>query len=176
MNEIWKDIYFTEKGIEYDFRGKFQVSNTGYIRDIDYKDSGEFRTMSARTDKCGYLHISLQGNSFLVHRLVAHMFLDGYFDGAYVDHIDTNRQNNIFNNLRWCTQEENMNNSLTLEKFKKGKKGKKGKKESYYFYQLHFYDEEKELADKLLNYSNSSGATIRAIFIKALMQYLKDKE
>ena len=27
MQEIWKDIYFTDKGVTYDYRGFYQVSN-----------------------------------------------------------------------------------------------------------------------------------------------------
>ena len=36
-----------------------------------------------------------------VHRAVAMLF---------VDHIDRNRQNNKVENLRWCTQSENLQN------------------------------------------------------------------
>lgn len=51
------------------------------------------------TDK-GYLNIS-------VHQMVAELYCDGYFEGAQVDHIDCNKQNNHYTNLQWCTKEYN---------------------------------------------------------------------
>ena len=36
-----------------------------------------------------------------------------YFDGAQIDHKDTNRMNNHPSNLRWVTPKENQNNPLT---------------------------------------------------------------
>lgn len=43
----------------------------------------------------------------LVHRLVATAFVDGYFDGATVDHIDGCRTNNAPENLRWVSRQKN---------------------------------------------------------------------
>ena len=34
MDEIWKDIYFIDNGIEYDYRGLYQVSNLGRIKSL----------------------------------------------------------------------------------------------------------------------------------------------
>ena len=42
-----------------------------------------------------------------VHRLVAELYVDGYFEGAHVDHIDCNKQNNHYTNLQWCTKKYN---------------------------------------------------------------------
>ena len=33
--EIWKDIYFIDNGIIYDYRGLYQVSNLGRIKRLD---------------------------------------------------------------------------------------------------------------------------------------------
>ncbi len=43
------------------------------------------------------------------HRLVALAFVDGYFEGAEVDHIEPYRisKNNNYTNLRWVTRKEN---------------------------------------------------------------------
>lgn len=43
----------------------------------------------------------------LVHRLVALAFVPKEADKDFVDHIDGNRKNNNYTNLRWCTQAEN---------------------------------------------------------------------
>ena len=53
-----------------------------------------------------------------VHRIVAFAFLgEPENDQLVVDHVDTNRQNNRPENLRWVTRLENaLNNPLTLRK------------------------------------------------------------
>lgn len=50
-------------------------------------------------------------HSFDVHRLVAKYFVDGYFDGAVVNHKDGNNRNNNASNLEWVTQKENIHQS-----------------------------------------------------------------
>ncbi len=62
----------------------------------------------------GYLHIA----SELVHRIVAFAFLGEPPSYQHVvDHIDTNRQNNRPENLRWLTRLENaLNNPITRRK------------------------------------------------------------
>ena len=32
--EVWKDIYFIENGIEYDYRGLYQVSSEGKVKSL----------------------------------------------------------------------------------------------------------------------------------------------
>ena len=34
MEEIWKDIYFIENGVIWDYRGLYQVSNLGRIKSL----------------------------------------------------------------------------------------------------------------------------------------------
>ena len=55
-----------------------------------------------------------------VHRMVAELFVPNPENKPFVDHIDTNRLNNHFSNLRWVTQTENMNNPLTKKRMKEG--------------------------------------------------------
>lgn len=46
-----------------------------------------------------------------VHRLVGKYFVDGYFDGAVINHIDKDKHNNYYKNLEWVTQTENIHKS-----------------------------------------------------------------
>lgn len=48
-----------------------------------------------------------------------------YFEGAEIDHIDTNRLNNHPSNLRWVTRKENANNPLTIVHKKESSKASK---------------------------------------------------
>ena len=55
-----------------------------------------------------------RGRMVTVHSLVAQAFLGDRPKGMVIDHIDGNRFNNHYTNLRYCTQKENMNNPNTL--------------------------------------------------------------
>lgn len=48
-----------------------------------------------------------------VHNIVANAFLENNENKPCIDHIDTNRLNNIISNLKWVTHKENANNPLT---------------------------------------------------------------
>ena len=80
----------------------------------------------------GYCQIPLCKNGeqkmFKVHRLVAEAFIPNTENKPQIDHINTNRSNNRVYNLRWVTQSENMNNPLTLQRFKNKKLSEETKK------------------------------------------------
>jgi hypothetical protein len=127
--EEWKDIYFIENGIEWDYRGLYQVSNKGNIKSlIDNHGQKREKILKIIKSTSGHSFVNLSKNNkkkrSYVHRLVAHMFIDGYFDGADVDHIDTNPLNNHVDNLRWCTRKENCNNELSKKHYSEANKGK----------------------------------------------------
>ena len=43
--EIWKDIYFEENGVIYDYREIYQVSNLGRVKSLNYKGTGQERIL-----------------------------------------------------------------------------------------------------------------------------------
>lgn len=59
------------------------------------------------TDK-NYLRGELNGKSYYIHRLIF-LYHHGYLP-KYIDHIDGNPQNNNIENLRDCSQAQNMQN------------------------------------------------------------------
>lgn len=60
----------------------------------------------------------------LIHRLVGLAFVDGRTEELNeIDHIDGNKKNNYYANLRWTNRKGNMSNSVTKEKLLAGKNG-----------------------------------------------------
>lgn len=119
--EEWKDVT--------NYEGLYQVSNTGLVKFLSrvkrYAD-GRIRHDKERllplTYKDGYTMVRLhrkgdkKGKLFKVHVLVANAFITNPDNKPCVDHINTIRDDNRVENLRWCTHSENNNNPLTLKK------------------------------------------------------------
>ena len=68
----------------------------------------------------GYKKVSIGGQSYFVHRLVAlvHIRQPKTNERLVVDHINGNKTDNRSCNLRWVTQDKNVNNPNTLPKMK----------------------------------------------------------
>lgn len=119
--EVWRDVYFIENGIEYDYRGLYQVSNYGRVKSLGKNGNEKIRLLY--TGKQGYKSIDLWKNgkrkNFFVHRLIAHMFIEGYFENAQVNHKDENKENNHLSNLEWCDSKYNNNYGTKKIYFKK---------------------------------------------------------
>ena len=114
--EEWKDIH--------GYEGLYQISNYGRGRTVDrvsfqrHWQGGQSRYLHKRKikklfkRKDGYVCVNLTKNkkqrTFNVHRLVAIHFLPKVDGKEYVNHIDSNKNNNHFLNLEWCSQSENI--------------------------------------------------------------------
>lgn len=89
---------------------RYEISEEGQIKNI--KTS---YILKSTTDKDGYLQIGLRKPEirkkyfFKIHKLVALHFLD-FEESKQIDHIDRNKLNNHFTNLRWVTLQENIDN------------------------------------------------------------------
>ena len=98
----------------------YQVSNKGRVVS---KRGNTTKLLRPATNPNGYHVVSLaegskygEGKQYTkqVHRLVAEAFIGkAPEDKQFIDHIDTNPLNNVPENLRWVTAEENANNPLT---------------------------------------------------------------
>lgn len=64
---------------------------------------------------------NIDGKRRIYHRVVAENLVDGWFDGAVVDHIDRDTSNNHPSNLRWVTASDNRRNCDEASRIAKNK-------------------------------------------------------
>jgi len=99
--EQWKDI---ER-----YEGHYMISNHGRVKTLKPRSEN---ILKPRRSKGGYdtCALSLNGKreQIKVHRLVLKHFALNPENKPYVNHIDSNPNNNRIENLEWCTHNENM--------------------------------------------------------------------
>lgn len=112
-NEIWKPVV--------GFEEKYEVSNIGRVKSLNYRRSGEECLMSPSYYN-GYASINLMKDgkykAFKIHRLVYEAFI-GHLpkcnlagkgnDRLEINHKDENRANNCVENLELISHKENNN-------------------------------------------------------------------
>lgn len=112
--EIWRSSPLCHEFIE--------VSNLGRARSLPRKTEGlrlgvsapqnrPARNLSPCIGSQGYLQISVKAGAkrtkYLLHRLVASAFCEGFTPGLTVNHIDGNKLNNLPANLEWVLKADN---------------------------------------------------------------------
>jgi hypothetical protein len=137
--ERWKSI----KG----FEGLYKISSDGRVKSLERKLFDSKRKIALRGITTSYLKPALSGGYLMVnlykngvrtkakiHLLVGNHFVEGYFSGAIINHIDGIKINNFYNNLEWTTRQGNMihardNGLLNIHERVARNKAKKVKKE-----------------------------------------------
>lgn len=109
MKEIWKPIEGTN--------GKYEVSNTGKVRSLDYRNSGKAKELRHELDKKGYIRIRIKNSDFpyktiKVHREVAKAFIPNPDNKPQVNHINGIKTDNRAENLEWVTNQENATHAM----------------------------------------------------------------
>lgn len=120
--EMWKDI----PGYE----GKYQVSNAGNVRSLNYMRTGQIRNLKQANDVGDYKKVQLVGDggkvfNLFVHVLVAKCFVPGEAEGLEVNHKDFDRSNNHASNLEWTSHADNIMHSHKAGRRKIPYQGKK---------------------------------------------------
>ena len=108
-----------------DYEGFYYIEPNGEIYSQDRIDANGHFIEGQKINPCvhtgGYYKVGLRKNGtrkyFLVHRLVAIVYIPNPFNHPCVNHKDGNRQNNNLNNLEWCTNMYNTQSINTSRKF-----------------------------------------------------------
>ena len=106
MQEVWKPVV--------GYEGMYEVSNLGRVKSIPRKGTiKKERFLNPNDNGCGYLKLCLCNSGMktkYVHILVAESFLNYKSNKGVivVDHIDSNKKNNILSNLRILSNRENI--------------------------------------------------------------------
>lgn len=102
MKEEWRDIL--------GYNGKYQVSNLGNVRSLNYNNTGKPRNLKQKLNKYNYLEVKLSKDNktkdFMVERLVGQAFIPNFDDTMVITHIDNNKINNEVSNLKWVSKKE----------------------------------------------------------------------
>lgn len=92
------------------FDSLYEINEEGII--VRHYKNGGCKQLKARQNKEGYPMVVLSKNSncrsYLVHRLVAELFVPNPDKLPIVDHIDEDKTNCSAKNLRWCTPQQNV--------------------------------------------------------------------
>ena len=78
-----------------------EVSSRGRVRRRRKLSNIKYR------DKDGYVHITIKGKTYSLHRIIAQTFIPNPDNLPVVDHINNIHDDNRVENLRWTTVQEN---------------------------------------------------------------------
>lgn len=112
--EIWRKTPLAPDFIEASNKGRVRVIDRAIHYTQDGKQFVQHRkgtVFSPFLGNNGYLYVQCQHDGkrpkYLVHRLVASAFCDGFEPSLSVNHMDGVKTNNVPSNLEWITLGEN---------------------------------------------------------------------
>lgn len=95
--------------------GAYKFTSAGVITSLHKRNPGKI--ISKRIDRAGYYTVRLSKNgittTFLLHRLVAQIFIPNPENKPYVNHINGNKLDYRICNLEWSTLSENMHHAFS---------------------------------------------------------------
>lgn len=105
IKEIWMPIL--------GYEGRYEGSNFGRIKSLNYHRTGKERIMDCGKDEDGYIRVTLckdgRRKIFRVGRLIWSAFNGPIPEGMQVNHINEDKTDNRLDNLNLMTCTENLN-------------------------------------------------------------------
>jgi predicted XRE-type DNA-binding protein len=106
-------IYICENGRQYEVykNGRIFALPFSYTDTYGRTRNFEKREVFPSKTRTGYFEINIGGRNcekWLLHRLIAYVWIDNPNAYATVDHLDGNKANNSVENLEWVSLEENI--------------------------------------------------------------------
>lgn len=113
----------------------YEFSNLGRARTVDHYIFKNFKYKQVKVFKKGqlikiidradgYKEVSIFSKKYLIHRIVAELFIPNPLNLPQVNHKDENRGNNNADNLEWCSSKYNNNYGKHNKKVSKTKSKK----------------------------------------------------
>ena len=106
MSEIWRDVV--------GYEGFYEVSNLGRVKNV------KSRLILTPLNTKGYEALTLckegKRKQLYIHRLVAMAFIPDPNNYPLINHKDEVTNNNVVENLEWCTQKYNMNYGTVINR------------------------------------------------------------
>lgn len=118
-DEVWREIPYADR--------RYEISNYGRVKSYCFdKEKGKIlRPGTIRGFKIVSIRTGGKPRTFLVHKLTAEAFVPKESENqTVVIHLDGNKGNNYFKNLKWVTRDESYRIIFEryLEEYKKTKK------------------------------------------------------
>lgn len=88
------------------WNNSYAINQTGTV--LSNRQGKRWRQLKLCYDREGYAHVRVGKQKRPVHRLVALQYIPNIDNKPQVAHIDGNKLNNVVGNLRWSTQQENI--------------------------------------------------------------------
>lgn len=103
--EVWRDVI--------GYNGLYEISSYGRLKCMPNKGTSfKHLIYDVPITLNGYKYVQLYKSGvykwIMIHRLVAIAFLDNPENKPFVNHTNSIRHDNYFDNLEWCTQKENI--------------------------------------------------------------------
>jgi len=137
----WKEI----KGYE----NIYKVSDEGNVFSIKRN-----KNLQAGTQVNGYLFVNLSKNGKVkthrVHRLVAEAFIVNPLSKSDVNHIDSDRKNNMLSNLEWVSRSENLKHCINTRDIIDGENNYKSIFERWQIIIIRYLSENNKYSNKLI--------------------------